>query len=78
MPYVLFAIAYVAVSLVPNWRWFWIAAGIVGIALLVIAAILALSGKKQLNATSLKPDRTIDSLKEDQQWAKQQMSSVKQ
>jgi uncharacterized membrane protein YqjE len=55
----------------------WIAAGAVGIALLVIAAIFARIGKSRLSATSLKPDQTIDSLKEDREWAKQQMNSVK-
>jgi uncharacterized membrane protein YqjE len=56
----------------------WIAAGAVGLALLVIAAIVASIGKSKLSATSLKPDQTIDSLKEDREWAKQQVSSVKQ
>jgi uncharacterized membrane protein YqjE len=56
----------------------WIAAGAVGLALLVIAAIVASIGKSKLSATSLKPDQTIDSLKEDREWAKQQASSVKQ
>jgi len=56
----------------------WIAAGAVGLTLLVIAMILAMSGKKTLSATNLKPTQTIESLQENQQWAKQQMSSVKQ
>jgi len=56
----------------------WIAAGAVGLALLVIAAIVASIAKSKLSATNLKPDQTIDSLKEDREWAKQQVSSVKQ
>jgi uncharacterized membrane protein YqjE len=56
----------------------WIAAGIVGLSLLVIAAILFYVGKSRLSATNLKPDQTIDSLKEDREWAKQQVSSVRQ
>jgi len=55
----------------------WIAAAIVGLALVAIAAIVALTGKKQLSAANLKPDQTIETLKEDQEWAKQQISSVK-
>ena len=55
----------------------WLAATIVAVALLVIAAILALSGKNKLSATNLKPEQTIETLKEDQQWAKQQINSVK-
>ena len=55
----------------------WIAAGIVALALLVIAAILAMSGKNKLSAASLRPEQTIETLKEDQAWAKQQINSVK-
>jgi hypothetical protein len=55
----------------------WLSAGIVSLVLLAIAAILALNGRKKLQASSLKPDQTIETLKEDQQWAKQQISSVK-
>jgi hypothetical protein len=59
------------------WMRMWIAASIVGVLLVAIAAVLGMSGKKKLSAASLKPDQTIDSLKEDQQWAKEQISSVK-
>lgn len=59
------------------WMPMWVAAGIVGIVLLVIGAIVALSGKSALSAQNLTPDQTIDSLKEDQSWAKQEINSVK-
>ena len=55
----------------------WVAAGIVAVALLVLAAILALVGKSRLSAANLKPEQTIASLKEDREWAKHQISSVK-
>jgi len=55
----------------------WIAAGIVGVTLAVIAAIAASMGRKQLSAGSLKPTTTIESIKEDKEWASQQISSVK-
>jgi uncharacterized membrane protein YqjE len=55
----------------------WISAGIVGVALLLIGGIAAMAGKKTLSATSLKPAQTIESLKEDQQWANQQIKSVR-
>jgi len=55
----------------------WIAAGIVGIVLLIIGAIAAMVGKNKLSATNLAPDQTIDSLKEDQAWANRQIKSVK-
>ena len=55
----------------------WISAGIVGVVLLTIGGILAMTGKKTLSATSLKPTETMESLKEDQQWANQQIKSVR-
>jgi len=55
----------------------WLSAGIVAAALLVLAVILALVGKNRLSVANLKPEQTIASLKEDQQWAKQQINSVK-
>ena len=66
-----------ATHLLNKWVQMWIAAGIVALALLLIAAILAASGRKQLSAANLKPEQTIESLKEDKEWAKQQISSVK-
>jgi uncharacterized membrane protein YqjE len=54
----------------------WLSAGIVGVVLLVIGGILAMTGKNRLSAASLKPTETINSLKEDQQWANQQIKSV--
>jgi uncharacterized membrane protein YqjE len=55
----------------------WLSAGIVSLALLAVAAILALRGKAKLSATNLKPEQTIETLREDQQWAKTQIDSVK-
>ena len=55
----------------------WLAFGIVGVVLLALAGILALVGKNRVSAASLKPEQTIETLKEDQAWAKQQINSVK-
>lgn len=60
-----------------TWLPLWVSALIVAVALLVVAAILALWGKKELGAASLAPEQTIATLKEDQRWAKQQIRSVK-
>lgn len=54
----------------------WLAAGIVGLVLLVVAGIVALSGKSRLSAANLKPDQTIDSIKETKEWASRQTKSV--
>ena len=55
----------------------WISAGIVGLGLAIIAAILALIGKNRMSEASLVPQKTIDSVKEDQEWASRQMKSVR-
>jgi len=55
----------------------WASALIVAVLLLVVAAVLALWGKNKLAATEFGPEQTIATLKEDQQWAKQQISSVR-
>lgn len=55
----------------------WQAAGIVGAVLALIALLVIMNGKSKLSASNLKPEQTIESLKEDQVWAKQQMNSVK-
>jgi uncharacterized membrane protein YqjE len=64
-----------ATYLLNIWMRMWIAAAIVGAVLLVVAAILGMNGKGKLSATSLRPDLTIDSMKETTEWAKQQISS---
>jgi uncharacterized membrane protein YqjE len=63
--------------LLNTWMRMWIAAGIVGLVLIIVAAILASSGKSKIQEANLKPEQTIDSLKEDQEWASRQMKSVK-
>jgi uncharacterized membrane protein YqjE len=63
--------------LLDEWVDRWIAAGIVAVALLLIAAILAQSGRSQIKAANLKPEQTIETLKEDKEWASRQINSVK-
>lgn len=55
----------------------WLAAGIVGAVLAGIAAICVSAGRQRLRASNFTPEQTIDTLKEDREWAKQQISSVK-
>jgi hypothetical protein len=40
----------------------------------VVAAVLAMAGRKELHQVSPKPDQTIESLKEDAKWLKTQKS----
>jgi uncharacterized membrane protein YqjE len=63
--------------LLNKWMQMWIAAGLVGLALVIIAAILVMNGKKQIEEANLTPQKTIDSVKEDKEWASRQMNSVK-
>ena len=66
-----------ATFVLSKWVEMWIAALILAVALLLIGAILAMSGKRKLSASSLKPTESMESLKEDQAWASQQIKSVK-
>lgn len=59
------------------WMRMWIAAGLVGIVLLLIALALVMAGKNEIQRAGFKPEETIDSLKEDQEWASRQIKSVK-
>jgi uncharacterized membrane protein YqjE len=70
-------VALTAAALLDKWMQTWIAVGIVALALALIATILAMSGKGKLSASELRPEQTIESLKEDREWAKQQINSVK-
>lgn len=71
--FLMLALTYV----LDQWLQMWLSALIVGAGLVIIAAILAMSGKKQIESASLKPEQTIDSLQEDKEWASQQIKSVK-
>ena len=54
----------------------WVSASIVGSALVTIAAFLGMSGRNQLQQTDLKPEQTIDSLKESKDEVADVVSSV--
>jgi hypothetical protein len=51
----------------------WLAASIVGGVLAVAAGILISAGRTRLKRINLTPDKTIRTLEEDVQWAKQQI-----
>jgi Putative Actinobacterial Holin-X, holin superfamily III len=51
----------------------WLAALIVGGVLTVVAGILVGAGTAKLKRANLLPDKTIRTLEEDAQWAKQQI-----
>lgn len=60
--------------LLDNWMDVTIAAFIVTLLWGIAAAVLALNGKKKLQQVNMKPEQTVESLKEDAQWVKAQKS----
>ncbi len=64
-----FAVVYLLAEFLP----IWLAALIVGIVVAAIGYFLVQSGLSRLKRTSLTPERTIETLKEDKEWAKDQV-----
>ncbi len=53
---------------------YWLSALIVGIVILVAAAVLIMSALNALKNTGLTPTQTVETIKEDAQWLKDQVS----
>jgi uncharacterized membrane-anchored protein YhcB (DUF1043 family) len=51
----------------------WLAAFIVGLVVMVIGAILVLRARNALKPANLAPQKTVETLKEDAAWAKEQV-----
>ena len=51
----------------------WVAALLVAVVVMAIGAALVWRGREGLRTTSLAPERTIETLKEDAEWAKEQI-----
>lgn len=56
---------------------YWLGALIVGAVLLAIGGLLAWTNLKSLRRDDLKPDRTIETLKEDKQWVQSEIRQAK-
>ncbi|MEC9482992.1 MAG: phage holin family protein, partial [Halomonas sp.] len=56
----------------------WLSALIVGVVVAIIGAIMLQSGRKKLQAQNLKPDRTVNSLRNDRDFAKQHEERAKE
>lgn len=52
---------------------FWLSALIIAVAVAVVSAILYFSGRSALSRVRLTPEQTIETLKNDAQWAKEQV-----
>ena len=52
----------------------WLSALVVGLVVVAIGAFLVLRARESLKPANLAPRRTIETLKEDQEWAKEQIT----
>jgi len=52
----------------------WLSALVVGLVVAAIGAVLVLRARESLKPANLAPRRTIETLKEDQEWAKEQIT----
>ena len=53
---------------------YWAAALIVGIVIAIAAGVMIMSALNALKSTSMTPNQTVETIKEDAQWLKDQMS----
>lgn len=53
---------------------YWLSSLIMGLVVIVIGAILINSGRSSLTNLSIVPEQSVESLKEDARWAKEQVS----
>ncbi len=67
---VLIAIAILLGAIMP----YWLSSLIVGVIVLAIGAMMAVSGKNKLANLNVVPEKTVATLKEDARWAKEQLS----
>ena len=52
----------------------WLSALIVGLVVVAIGAVLVLRARESLKPANLAPRRTVETLKEDQEWAKERIT----
>jgi hypothetical protein len=52
----------------------WLSALVVGLAVVAIGAVLVLRARESLKPANLAPRRTVETLKEDQEWVKEQIT----
>jgi uncharacterized membrane protein YqjE len=52
----------------------WLAALVVGVVVVALGAILVLRARESLKPANLAPRRTVETLKEDQEWVKEQIT----
>ncbi len=71
------AVAFLIIGLGALIDNYWLSALIVSAVLLGVAAVLGKGAMNHLDGDSLKPSETIDTLRDDAEWAKREISAVK-
>lgn len=56
---------------------YWLAALIVGVVFAAVGGLLAMAGLKRFREMKVAPERTIETLREDAAWAKQEVNDLK-
>lgn len=69
--FLLWSLTYGLTSVMPSWA----AALVVGLALAIIAGVMMMSGRGRLKDATPKPEKTIDTMKENIEWMKGQTRS---
>ncbi|CAN5572385.1 hypothetical protein BH10CHL1_BH10CHL1_26150 [soil metagenome] len=69
----LIALIMAAIFLLNRAMSLWLSALIVGIVVIVIGAILLSIGKSSLNNMTVVPEKTVETMKENTEWAKEQV-----
>jgi hypothetical protein len=69
----LIALIMAAIFLLNRAMSLWLSALIVGIVVIVIGAILLLVGRNSLGSMSVVPEKTVESIRENTEWAKEQV-----
>jgi uncharacterized membrane protein YqjE len=69
----LLALLAAVIILLANYMPWWAAAAAIGVIVGIVASVLISKALATLRKTNLAPRQTVETLKEDAQWAKQQM-----
>lgn len=69
----LIALLMAAIFLLNQSLSLWVSALIVGIVVIIIGAILLAVGRSSLNNMTVVPEKTVETLKENTEWAKEQV-----
>jgi uncharacterized membrane protein HdeD (DUF308 family) len=70
----LLALLFMVIVLLNEIMPLWLASAIVGIVTIVIGAILIMSGRSALSNMTIVPEKTVETIKDDAQWVKEQVT----